>query len=192
MKNFFVPNPGSSLFRGILTIVIGGVLIFVPGLTMRAVMIIIGAMLLLNGVITIILSNVRKSSATVGLFPFQGILNIVFGIVFIASPTMMVKIFVFVLGLILLLMGFFQLAGALGILRRSAISWIYLMIGILTFASGIYLITGTMESAETILQFLGVILIINGLSELVMAWQVRRRPTLYKGSAIQDVTYEEV
>lgn len=155
-------------------------------------MIIIGAMLVLNGVIAIILSNVRRKNPAAGFFPLQGVVNILFGIVFIASPTMMVKIFVFILGLILLLMGLFQLAGALGTLRRSAISLIYLLIAVLTFASGIYLITGTTESAETILKFLGVILVVNGLSELVMAWQVRRRPTMYKGSAIQDVTYEEV
>ena len=192
MRNFFVPNPRSSFFRGIVTITIGSVLLFVPGLTMRAVMIIIGSMLLLSGFITMILSN-RKRAGTMGaFFSAQGIMNILFGIVFIASPTVMVEIFVFLLGIILLIMGLFQLIGALGALSRSAVAWIYFLIALLTLASGIFLLTDSLKSAETILKFLGVVLILNGISELIMAWKVRRQPRVYKGSPVQDVPYEEV
>ena len=192
MRNFFVPNPRSSFFRGIVTITIGSVLLFVPGLTMRAVMIIIGVVLLLSGVITMILSN-RKRAGTMGRFlSAQGIMSILFGIVFIASPTVMVEIFVFLLGVILLIMGLFQLIGALGALSRSAAAWIYFVIAILTLVSGVFLLTDSLKSAETILKFLAVILILNGTSELFMAWKIRRQPQIYKGSPVQDVTYEEV
>ena len=127
-----------------------------------------------------------------GFMSAQGIVNVLFGIVFIASPTVMVKIFVFILGIILLIMGLFQLIGALGTLTRSAWAWIYFLIAILTLSSGIFLLTDTFKSAETILKFLGVILMMNGFSELFMAWKVYRQPQTYKGTPVQDVTYEEV
>jgi uncharacterized membrane protein HdeD (DUF308 family) len=192
MKNLFVPNPRTSIIRGILTITIGSILLFVPGLTMRTVMIIIGAMLLLSGVITMILSNRKRSGSMSGLFSIQGIVNVLFGIVFIASPTVMVEIFVFLLGIILLVMGLFQFIGALGALSRSSVAWVYLLIAILTLASGVFLLTDSLKSAEAILKFLGVILIMNGISELFMAGKIRRQPKIYKGSPIHDVPYEEV
>jgi uncharacterized membrane protein HdeD (DUF308 family) len=192
MKNIFVPNPKTTLYKGILTILLGGVLLFVPGLTMRTVMIIIGAVLLLSGVITLILSNRKKAGTMGGFLSLQGITSILFGIVFIASPTVMVEIFVFLLGIILLIMGLFQLIGALGALSRSAAAWIYFLIALMTLASGVFLMTDSLKSAETILKFLGVILVLNGISELFMAWKVRRQPQIYKGSPVQDVTYEEV
>ena len=192
MRKLFATNPETSFYGSILTISTGSVLLFVPGLTMRTVMIMIGIVLLLSGIITLILSNRKRAGATGGSLSVQGIVNVLFGIVFIASPSVMVEIFVFILGVILLVMGLFQLIGALGSLNRSAVAWIYLLISILTLASGIFLLTDSLQSAEAILKFLGVILILNGISKLIMAWKMRRQPKIYKGSPVQDVTYEEV
>jgi len=192
MIKFFVPNSRNSLFRGILTIALGSILLFVPGLTMQTVIIIIGLMLVLSGLVTLILSNRRRAKSLNGLWSAQGIMTILFGIVFIASPSVMVKVFVVFLGIILLILGFFQLAGSLGTRLWSAWGWIYFLIALMTFSSGIFLLTDPFKSAEAILAFLGVILILNGLSELFMAWKVNRQPQTYKGAPIQDVTYEEV
>lgn len=155
-------------------------------------MIIIGVMLLLSGLVTMILSNRKKTGVRSGLYSTQGIVNVLFGIVFIASPTVMVKVFVFFLGIILLILGLFQLIGALGILSRSTWAWIYFLIALITLASGIFLLTDSLESAEAILKFLGVILIMNGVSEFFMAWKVGRQPQTYKGTPVQNITYDEV
>ncbi|NEW83605.1 MAG: hypothetical protein GZ094_14735 [Mariniphaga sp.] len=192
MMKFFVPNSRNSLFRGILTIALGCILLFVPGLTMQTVIIIIGTMLLLSGLVTLILSNRKKARSVNGFWSAQGIMTILFGIVFIASPSVMVKVFVVFLGIILLILGFFQLLSSLGTLIRSAWGWIYFLIALMTFGSGIFLLTDPFKSAEAILAFLGVILILNGLSELFMAWKVSHQPQTYKGTPVEDVTYEEV
>lgn len=126
------------------------------------------------------------------LWSAQGIMTVLFGIVFIASPMIMIKIFVVFLGIILLILGFFQLLGSLGTLKRSAWGWIYFLIALITLGSGIFLLTDPFKSAEAILAFLGAVLILNGLSELFMSWKVSREPQIYKGTPVQDVTYEEV
>jgi len=89
-------------------------------------------------------------------------------------------------------MGFVQLMGAFGMLSRSFWGWIFLLIALLTLGSGIFLLSDPFKSAETILPFLGAILIINGISSLSMAWKVSRQPQTYKGTPVEDVTYEEV
>ena len=132
MAKFFVSNSKNSITRSISTILIGGVLLFVPGLTMKTVMMVIGAMLMLSGLVTLILSNLKKDRNQIGLWSVQGIMNIVFGMIFITSPTTMIKIFIIFIGIILLIMGFLQLAGALGSLTRSVWAWIFLIVGLLT------------------------------------------------------------
>lgn len=149
-------------------------------------------MLVLSGLVTLILSNRKRAGLMNGFWSTQGIMTVLFGIVFIASPTVIVKVFVFFLGIILLIMGLFQLIGALGTLSRSGWAWIYFLIALVTLSSGIFLLTDTFKSAETILSFLGIILILNGISELFMAWKVSRQLPTYKGTPVEDVTYEEV
>lgn len=58
---------------------------------------------------------------------------------------------------------YFKIIGALGALSRSAVAWIYFLIALLTLASGIFLMTDSLKSAETILKFLGVVMILNGI-----------------------------
>jgi uncharacterized membrane protein HdeD (DUF308 family) len=189
---FFVPNSRNSLLRGMGTIVLGSILLFVPGLTMQTVIIIIGSMLVLSGLITLILSNRKKKGSVSGLWSAQGVMTVLFGIVFIVSPSVMVKVFVVFLGIILLILGFFQLLGSLGTLSRSGWGWIYFLIALMTLSSGIFLLTDPFKSAEAILVFLGAILILNGLSDLFMSWKVNHQPQTYKGTTVHDVSYEEV
>lgn len=192
MGRFFVPNSRNAYIRGILTIVLGGLFLFVPGLTMKTVMIMIGGILLVSGLITMILSNWKRPGSSRGYWSAQGIMNVLFGLVFIFSPTVMIEVFVVFIGIILLIMGFLQFFGALSFISRSIWAWIFLGIALVTLASGVFLLSDPSKSAETILPFLGVLLILNGISGLFMAWKSGRMPQSYKGAPVQDVTYEEI
>ena len=192
MAKFFVSNSKNSITRSISTILIGGVLLFVPDLTMKTVMMVIGAMLMLSGLVTLILSNLKKDRNQIGLWSVQGIMNIVFGMIFITSPTTMIKIFIIFIGIILLIMGFLQLAGALGSLTRSVWAWIFLIVGLLTLGSGVFLLSDPFKSAETILPFLGALFILNGISDLFRTRKTDHKPPKYNGSDVQDIPYEEV
>ena len=192
MAKLFVSNSKNSITRSISTILIGGVLLFVPGLTMKTVMMVIGAMLLLSGLVTLILSNLKKDRNQIGFWSFQGIMNIVFGMIFITSPTTMIKIFIIFIGIILLIMGFLQLAGALGSLTRSVWAWIFLIVGLLTLGSGVFLLSDPFKSAETILPFLGALFILNGISDLFRTRKTDHKPPQYNGSDVQDIPFEEV
>ena len=192
MGNFIASSTKNSYFRGIQTILVGGVFLFFPGLTIKTVMIIIGSMLVASGLISMVISNRKRRGGISGLLSSQGILNVLFGIVFITSPAVMVKIFMIFIGIILLILGLLQLFGAIGMLSRSLWAWIFLILGLVTFSSAVYLLSDPFKSAETILPFLGAILILNGISQFIMAWKIGRRPPNYKGSDVQDIPYEEV
>ena len=178
--------------RGIITMTIGCVLLLVPGLTMQTILMILGGMLCLNGVVTILLVRFRKVEFGGGIWSVQGIINVVFGLPFLLFPDEMVKIFAVILGFLLLMMGLIQFMAAIGSLHRSFLSWIFLTIAILTISGGIYLFTDPFKSAETILSFLGIILILNGISELFLARKIGQKSSSYQGAPVEDITYEEV
>jgi len=159
---------------------------------MKTVIIVIGGMLILSGIITLIISNVRKRGVPKGIWSAQGIMNMVFGMIFIAAPSVMIKVFMIFIGFILLIMGLLQIIGSLGAITRSVWAWVFLIIGFLTLGSGIFLLTDPFKSAESILPFFGALLMLNGVSELFRTWKVGRRPQNYNGSAVQDIPYEEV
>jgi len=192
MADLFKLNTKSSVLRSIITILTGGVFLFIPGLTMKTVVIIIGAMLALSGLVTFAWSSRKKAGFQSGFLSVQGIVNMLFGMIFILAPSVMIKVFMVFIGIILLIMGFLQLAGSLGSLTRSVWAWLFLIIGLFTFGSGLFLLSNPFKSAEAILPFLGVLLIINGASELFRTRKADRHPPKYNGSDVQDIPYEEV
>jgi len=97
ITGFFISSSPNHIVRGILTILTGCFLLFMPGLTMQTVMIMIGVMFLLSGLITMILSNRKGNRGMRGFWSFQGISNLVFGFAFIVAPNTMLKVFVFFL-----------------------------------------------------------------------------------------------
>lgn len=192
MAELFKSNTKSSVFRSISTILTGGVFLFVPGLTMKTVIIILGAMLMLSGFATFVWTRRKKVGFQSGFLSAQGIINMLFGMIFILAPSVMIKLFMVFIGIILLIMGFLQLAGSLGSLMRSVWAWLFLIIGLFTFGSGLYLLSNPFKSAEAILPFLGVLLILNGFSDLFRTWKADRQPTKYNGTDVQDIPFEEV
>ena len=63
MKNFFAPTVGSLVTRGLITLTTGLLLLLTPELTVKTVVLILGGILLLNALLTLLLSFRQKSSA---------------------------------------------------------------------------------------------------------------------------------
>jgi len=162
------------------------------GLTMQTVMIIIGAMFLLSGIITIILTNRKRNRGMRGFWSFQGISNLVFGFAFVIAPDAMIKVFVFFLGLILLILGIIQLIGALGTLSYFRWAWVFLIFALVTLAGGILLLVHPFESFETIFSFVGALFILYGISEISMSRKFGRKNLYFHDASMKDIPHEEV
>ena len=108
----------------------------------------------------------------------DAVFNLICGLLFIALPDTMVKIFVIAMGIGFLLIGIIQLIGTLSIRRDYGWSWIYFAISMLVIIAGIILLTNPFASAEAILIFIGIFLLIYGAAELYMAWKLSKKPTI--------------
>ena len=190
MRLFFRTSPVNSLIRGILTIAIGTVILSLPGLTLKTVVMTIGAMVLLSGILSLLFSYRKKKSNTSSAF--QGFFNIFLGCLFLASPLAIVKFFCFFFGMIFTGIGLMQFFGALGTLSKSMWSWVFLTFGLLMASGGIFLLVHPIESAENILIFFGAILLLYGILELITAWRLKKMPPRPNAGNVVDTTYEEM
>jgi uncharacterized membrane protein HdeD (DUF308 family) len=192
MRIFFHPSPQNALIRGLLTILTGILFLSLPDLTLKSVIMTIGAMILASGLFSLLFSYLGNKKRNSNSSSFQGIFNILLGVIFLISPLVIVKVFGFFFGVIFLLLGTFQAFGALGTLTKSLWSWVNLIFGILLISGGFFLLVHPIESAENILTFLGAIMIAYGILQLITAWRLRKMPKQPGSGNTVDTTYEEV
>jgi len=192
MKIFFLPSPQNSLIRGILTFIIGVLFLSLPGLTLKSVIMTIGAIILASGIINLLLSLLKSKRGNSIGSSFQGFFNVLLGILFLLSPMTIVEIFGFFFGIIFLLLGLMQFFGAIGTISKSLWSLIYLIFSMLLIFGGVFLLVHPIKSAENILIFFGAILLIYGILEIIKAWQIRKIPKGTNEGNIIDTTFEEV
>jgi len=192
MAVMFASNSRKSIVRILSTIVTGCILLFVPGLTMKTVVVVMGSMLAFSGLLTLLLSNFSNRSYQGGFVSVQGTVSIIFGLILISSPAAMVKIFMVIIGIVLVMMGLAQLFGSMRALGRSVWAWFFMIIGFLTLISGSYLLSDPFKSAEAILPFLGALILLNGLTDLLKYFKGPKQPKDPNEPTVQDISYEEV
>lgn len=192
MRLFSLPSPQNAFIRGILTLAVGILFLSLPGLTLKSVVMTVGGMILLSGIFSLLFSKRRNGKGINIGSSFQGFFNILWGLLFLLSPMTIVKVFGFFFGVIFILLGAMQFLGAIGTLSKSFWSWIFMVFSVLLISGGVYLLAQPIESAEKILTFLGAILLVYGVLELIMAWRLKNIPKGTKAGNIVDTTYEEV
>lgn len=192
MRLFFRPSPLKILIRGSVTIVVGVLFLSLPGLTLKSVVMTIGAMILINGLFSLLFSSIRRKQGKMVKSAFQDYFNILLGVLLIASPMAVVEFFSFLFGFIFLMLGVSQFFSALGSLSKSVWSWVYLCFASLMTLGGLFLLVKPIESAENILTVFGVILLLYGILEVLNAWRIKRMPPAPGADNTIDTTYEEL
>ncbi len=191
---FTSANPNRLLIRGILAMLTGIAIVAVPGFTLTTMMQFLGLVLLADGLVAFLVSYL--SSKQKNAFPIvpRGLSNLIIGIILIAFPTLLLNVFVFVIGLLLVLAGSSQLLNQLGAKGRISISWPMLVISMISLFAGIVLLTNPFESARVIMVFFGVIISIYGLGEIFWSFKIRKiqQSNGNQQSKVVDAEYEEV
>lgn len=189
-------NPKRSLYRGIISIILGIVVITVPDLTLSLVIQILGAILIADGVLNIAIRAMSKNQQQkmLPLIP-RGIPNLIFGVILFAFPVSMVEFFVFIIGFILIIAGVSQLSSQIAGGFKVGFSWIFFLIGLVAFLSGLFLIIRPFESAENILVLFGIVATLYGIGEIVWFFKLKKfrgKEQNNNQDKIIDADYEEV
>jgi uncharacterized membrane protein HdeD (DUF308 family) len=187
-------NTNRMLLRGVIAIITGLVIIIVPDLSMEAVMRILGVLLIADGVVALLMVQFRsQQSRGLSLVP-RGAVSVIIGGILVLFPAMLVSVFIFVIGFILLMAGLSHIINIIAGRGVVGFSWLLTIISVIAFLSGIVLMTKPFESAQTILIFFGVVITLYGAGEIYWSIKMRKFQKNNKSgdSGIIDAEYEEI
>lgn len=194
MFRFRPANPNRLLIRGIVAMIFGVASMVVPDLSLKMIMQFLGALLLAEGIVAFSMSYFSKNEKKAYLLVPRGTSNLVFGIILLAFPALLINVFIFVIGLLLVLAGASQLSNQFSANGKLRFSWPMALISAISFVAGIVLIARPFESAQTVLILFGAVVFVYGLGEIIWSFKIRRlrQQQATENPTVIDTPYEEV
>lgn len=171
-----------------LCIILGLVLVFRPGLSMRIVCTAVGVVLILSGVMRMIdYFTARDGSLYSQSNLIFGIVLAVVGVWIVVKPDKVMAIIPIIVGIVIAMHGLHNLQQALGLWRdRYDRWWVALILGALTVGFGVLLICRPFAAIDTVVMLIGFFLIYDGISNV---WIVSR---IYKNAKMMKQEMEAV
>ncbi len=156
-----------TISAGLCTL-LGLVLLIWPGTTMRIVCTLLGSMLLIYGLAQVVLYLINKERTMLsqGMMVFGIVLSVI-GIWILTSPEMIIMAVPVIVGVLIVIHGVHNVVQAIA-LKKDGYDrwWLAFLFGALTVVLGGILVYNPFEVAETVVRFIGIFLIYDGVSDI--------------------------
>lgn len=156
-----------TVSAGLCTL-LGLVLLIWPGTTMRIVCTLLGGMLLIYGLLQIVLWLISRERTMIsqGMMVF-GIVLAVIGIWILMQPEMIIMAVPVIVGVLIVIHGIHNIVQAIALKKDDYDRWwLAFLFGALTVVLGGILVYNPFEVAETVVRFIGIFLIYDGVSDI--------------------------
>jgi uncharacterized membrane protein HdeD (DUF308 family) len=172
---------GLVVVLGIVSIILGLLVIAYPGATIVTVAIFFAAWLFVTGIYEVIVSFTRDGDTAMRVFhAIIGVLSVIVGFALLRSPFQSVEVVIFVIGIFWLVQGIMTFVAAFSV--KQGRNW-GIFIGILGILAGIVILVYPIDSAVTLALIGGIWLVILGIMQIVAGFQIRRARNLLAPSA---------
>lgn len=159
-----------------ICIVLGVILVFWPGLSVKVVCMAIGAVLVING-ISRLLNFIfgRDGSVFSQMNLVMGIIITVIGGWILLQPGTIIAMIPILVGIIIVIHGINNLQQSVSLCQnRYDKWWIALLLGIITIGFGVLLVFNPFAAVDTLIRFIGLFLIYDGASDIWIMSRVSR------------------
>ncbi len=195
MITFGYKNKFTGPLRALTAIAIGVVMVVSRTNALELAVQIIAAFLFASGIVSLIVGYRQRKNGTMGLMGFNGVVDIVLGLLLFLFPGFVAGLLIYLIAFVLICFGFFQLLGLGSASRVVKLGlWSYVL-PFLVLAAGIFLMTKPAFLGEAIGVVAGAALIVYGVSELFSSWKMRKaideyeiRQTGAQSTSVQDDT----
>lgn len=195
MITFGYKNKFTGPLRALTAIAIGVVMVISRTNALELAVQIIAAFLFASGIVSLIVGYRQRKNGTMGLMGFNGVVDIVLGLLLFLFPGFVAGLLIYLIAFVLICFGFFQLLGLGSASRVVKLGlWSYVL-PFLVLAAGIFLMTKPAFLGEAIGVVAGAALIVYGVSELFSSWKMRKaideyeiRQTGTQSTSVQDDT----
>ena len=180
----------SHIYRSIIALVVGLVILFMPYDTLNSLVVMIGCFVLLAGVGSAVSAYRSTSSFFSGLNGISSIVSIALGGLCIIKPSFFVDVMVVVMGIIMTLIGALQLYSVKRISYEFKRSAFYYPGGIATLLAGLFLVFFPKSAINIVGVVLGIVLVVYALNEAGISYRLYHISK--KESGVEDVSFEEI
>lgn len=176
------------VISSILCVILGLVLVFWPGLSIRIVCTAVGVVLIVTGITRMIdYFAVRDGSMYSQINLIFGIVLVVVGVWISVKPDKVLAIIPIIVGIVIVIHGLQNIKQAMELWRdKYAKWWVACILGVLTVGLGVLLICRPFTAIDTVVMLIGFFLIYDGISNI---WIVSR---IYKNAKILRQEMEAV
>lgn len=195
-------NYKNSVFRAILAIILGLVLVIWPGTALKYIIMLIGVVFLGTGLIAFGISYKNRAERPGGLLSFSGIGSIVLGLLLVCIPSSFAEIFMFILGFILVIAAIGQFVTLAAARQFGYVAPVSYLFPVLILLAGIIVLFDPFKSAEGIFILFGVTSVFYGVTDLINQYSIKklrkasdekeRMEKMNGESDIEDADFEEV
>jgi uncharacterized membrane protein HdeD (DUF308 family) len=164
------------LARGLVSIIFGVLAFIWPGLTLLALTLLYGAYALVDGIIclTAAITGSDKSTST-GWLVLVGILGVAVGVLTFAWPGISAFTLVVLIGAWALMIGIFEIAGAIRLRKEIEDEWLLILSGIISVLFGLAVLFAPGAGALALIWAIGAYAIAAGVLMAGFALRLRRR-----------------
>ena len=156
------------MLRGISLLLIGILLVACREQTTLWIVVLIGALFFIVGIVTVLNYFLRKRrNLPTGPFPLLGIGGVLLGIIFMLAAASFIKIFMYVMGGVIVLVGLYQLVVMAKIYRKVKLHSVLFLAPILAIMFGLFALWNPTKAASLPLLMVGLGCIVSGLGDIV-------------------------
>lgn len=166
------------LYRSILSIILGILLLAFPEVSLKYLVYVIGAFTILMGTSTLISVNKSKAepkSLQRTLMTTNGAINLVLGIILIIAPTFFLGFLMTIIGLFIIIAGLLQLF-LIWQRKRSEqeISYTLFILPLLIIAAGFLVLFNPFQTMVTAVTVMGAVILLYGIFEFIIRMRFRK------------------
>lgn len=174
MITFGYKNRFNGPLRALTAIAIGVVMVISKTNALELAVRIIAAFLLASGIVSLIVGYRNRSNGTMSLMGFNGVVDIILGLVLFMFPGFVAGLLIYLIAFVLICFGLFQMIGLLSANRVMKVGFWSFVMPFLVLAAGVFLMTKPAFVGEAIGMVAGAALIVYGASELLSSWKMRK------------------
>ncbi|MGV1036223.1 MAG: HdeD family acid-resistance protein [Candidatus Nanopelagicales bacterium] len=158
------------LFLGIVSVIVGGVILAQPFAAVRVAALIFGIWLLVSGIFQLVQSFDRRIETTGRVLgAVSGIIGIVLGIVALKSVDNRIELLILFIGIWWIMRGIMQLIVGSG----KGGSGFYVFLGLLGIFAGIVVLVWPIKSLAVLTAVAGIWLLVLGIFEVISSFMIR-------------------
>lgn len=167
---------GSWLVSSLLCILIGIVFAIWPEIVANAANYILGGIILIVGIVYLAISFWSKQrNFLTGFGIIFSVVLIVIGVFMLLKPEFVLSLFPMIVGGIIIIHGIIDLKRSIELASlKYKLWWIALIIAVATIGLGVLLVFNPFSAVTLAFRIIGVILIVDGVSDFWIGFQVKR------------------